>query len=346
MPCSSLDILASVTSKTKCAAPKQTVFEGEILQFVPPSTPGLSTSASTSTEGRDSFVSAGSSHSAFSLSFQPPMTSNSFLGLPFITRQQGDAHRGRCQSRSRLDFGTMLACSVLVPDTNKHLLCSPRSLSDPSNASGDKTRAPRMLCAERFTGAIDLLKGRQLSPFDLILEILDDNNSDYTEYRIELYKDKSSKLLRILDSILASHSGKQKLWSWMRLHALALVCEVIDEEMDTVTKEELLPGLSAITPDFIKSWEVADFCECAPFLSGVLIRAAQTALAQERNEKKHPQAVCIEYITNIRVLILLHVPDVQRHRETIVLSSLWSCAGFSCSIWSLSLELWVLAADH
>jgi hypothetical protein len=76
--------------------------------------------------------------------------------------------------------------------------------------------------AERFAKAIDILKGRRLSPFDLILEILDDNNSDYIEYQIELYKDKSSKLQRVLDSILASHSGKQKLWSWMRPHALNL----------------------------------------------------------------------------------------------------------------------------
>ncbi len=28
-----------------------------------------------------------------------------------------------------------------------------------------------------------------------------------------------------------------------------------------VTKEELLPGISAITPDFIKLWVVADVCE-------------------------------------------------------------------------------------
>jgi hypothetical protein len=120
LPRSSLDILASVASKPKRAAPKQTGFEGEILSFVLPLTPGLSTgtSATSTTEGPDSFVSAGSSQSAFSLSFQPPMTPNSILGSPFIVRQQGDTHRGRCQSRSQTDFGTMLACSVLDLDTN------------------------------------------------------------------------------------------------------------------------------------------------------------------------------------------------------------------------------------
>lgn len=150
---------------------------------------------------------------------------------------------------------------------------------------------------ERIAKAIDILKGGRLSPFDLILEILDHSNSDYASYRIELYKDNSSKLFRILDSILAADSGKKKLWSWMRPHALELVCEDIDNEMNAVTKEELLSGLSDMTPDFIQNWDVADFCERAPFLYGVLLRAAQTRLAKERNKKKHPQAVCVKYIT-------------------------------------------------
>ena len=48
-----------------------------------------------------------------------------------------------------------------------------------------------------------------VSPFDLILEILDHSNSDYASYWIELYKDNSSKLFQILDSILAADSGKK-----------------------------------------------------------------------------------------------------------------------------------------
>ncbi|KAF8272425.1 hypothetical protein EI94DRAFT_1566159 [Lactarius quietus] len=89
-----------------------------------------------------------------------------------------------------------------------------------------------------------------------------------------------------------THAGKQKLWSWVRPHALEIVCEVIGEEMDTITKGEILPGISAITPDFIKSWTVANVGEQAPFLTAVLLHAAQTSRAKENNKKKQPESMC------------------------------------------------------
>jgi len=148
--------------------------------------------------------------------------------------------------------------------------------------------------AERIKKAVSLLKEGWLSPFDLILEVLDERNPDYAGHHSELYKDKSSKLPRILDLILVANSGKQKLWSWMRPHALEIVCKVIDEEMASVAKGEILPGLSAITLEFIKSWMVADVHERAPFLTEVILRAAQTSLAKKKNKKKHPDAICID----------------------------------------------------
>ncbi|KAN0135284.1 hypothetical protein V8E53_006849 [Lactarius tabidus] len=78
----------------------------------------------------------------------------------------------------------------------------------------------------------------------------------------------------------------------MRPHALELVSEVIEKEMDSIVKTEILPGLSAITPDFIKSWTVVDVSKCAPFLTSVLLRAAQTSLVKETNKKKNPEAMC------------------------------------------------------
>jgi hypothetical protein len=148
---------------------------------------------------------------------------------------------------------------------------------------------------ERIAKAVSVLKDGWLSPFDLILEVLNEHNPEYAGHRSELYKDKSTKLARILNSILATDSGKRKLWSWMQPHALNVVCEAIDGEMDSVTKGEVLPGLSAITPEFIKSWEIPDVRERAPFLTGVLLRAAQTSRAKDMNKKKNPESVRVEF---------------------------------------------------
>ncbi|KAH8993094.1 hypothetical protein EDB83DRAFT_2509997 [Lactarius deliciosus] len=149
-----------------------------------------------------------------------------------------------------------------------------------------------MSCAERFGKALALLREGNLSPFDLILEILDDCKPEYTGYRVELYKDGNRKLPRMLDSIHAVDSGRAKLWSWMEPHALEHVCGVIDKEMNLVKETDLLPGIAAIAPDFIKSWTVSSTCDKAPFLTGILLRAAETSLAKEKNKKKHPDAMC------------------------------------------------------
>lgn len=89
-------------------------------------------------------------------------------------------------------------------------------------------------------------------------------------------------------------SGRAKLRSWMRPHALELVCSVIDEEMDPVNKTNVLPGLAAITPGFIKSWTswtIANTYDRAPYLTEILLRAAETSLTKEKNKRKQPDAV-------------------------------------------------------
>ncbi|KAH9011587.1 hypothetical protein EDB84DRAFT_1590667 [Lactarius hengduanensis] len=154
------------------------------------------------------------------------------------------------------------------------------------------SRSVRTSRAERFGKALALLREGNLSPFDLVLEILDDCKPEYTGYRVELYKDGNGKLPRMLDSIHAVDSGRAKLWSWMKPHALEHVCGVIDKEMNLVKETDLLPGIAAITPDFIKSWTVSSTCDKAPFLTGILLRAAETSLAKEKNKIKRPDAMC------------------------------------------------------
>ncbi|EDR03150.1 uncharacterized protein LACBIDRAFT_307660 [Laccaria bicolor S238N-H82] len=73
-------------------------------------------------------------------------------------------------------------------------------------------------------------------------------------------------------------------------HALEIICEKVSEEMDQVQKSEKLPGLDAITPEFIKAWSVAGHKDQAPYLSQILLAAAEMASAKEKNKKKSPIA--------------------------------------------------------
>ena len=74
---------------------------------------------------------------------------------------------------------------------------------------------------------------------------------------------------------------------------LGIFCDIINDEMNTVKGVEKLPGLAAITPEFIKSWSVPGCRELAPtLLTQILLSAAETRLAKEKNKIKSPVAVC------------------------------------------------------
>ncbi|KAF8872668.1 hypothetical protein CPB84DRAFT_1799050 [Gymnopilus junonius] len=141
-----------------------------------------------------------------------------------------------------------------------------------------------MTLISRIDEVLKLLrKGRQ-SPLTF--------KPQYSAYRTEFYKDDNQKLFKILDSISAS-DGKRKLRSWMqRPDALDLVCEIIGDEMDAVKKVEQLPGLAAITPEFIESWTISDSQELAPSITRILLAVAETPSAKEKNVLKSPVAVC------------------------------------------------------
>ena len=151
----------------------------------------------------------------------------------------------------------------------------------------------RISLSERIQDALALLRGRRLSPFDLILEILDENKPQYSCYRTEFYKEGNEKLSLILDAILASTPGKRKLRTWIQQPAtLDLICDVVTEEMNGVQKADLLHGIADVTPEFIKNWTVSAHWELAPCLLRIISTAAETATAKEKNKKKNPQTVC------------------------------------------------------
>jgi len=151
----------------------------------------------------------------------------------------------------------------------------------------------RISLSDRILDVLALLRRHRLSPFDLVLNILDEENYQYYFYRNEFYKEGNEKLWRFLNILISSESGKKKLRPWFRQpKTVDLFCAVVTEEMNAVQKAELLPGIAAITPDFIRNWTVSSHQELAPCLMHILLAAAQTPTAKEKNKVKKPDMVC------------------------------------------------------
>ena len=83
-----------------------------------------------------------------------------------------------------------------------------------------------------------------------------------------------------------------------------LFCDVATEEMSAVQKAELLPGLTAVTPEFIQNWTVSTHQVLAPCIQLILLAAAQTSTAKEKNKKKNPDLVCCLCLGKSSILIV------------------------------------------
>ncbi|KAH9171765.1 hypothetical protein EDB89DRAFT_1906748 [Lactarius sanguifluus] len=107
LPRSSIDVLASATSKPRRVTPRwsSSEFEGQPSSFAPPSTPGRSGTAL----AEDCHSDVGATSQPLSgVSLQFPTVSSSSLGPSHVDRQQEGATRSeRNQSRSRADAGIM-----------------------------------------------------------------------------------------------------------------------------------------------------------------------------------------------------------------------------------------------
>jgi len=96
-----------------------------------------------------------------------------------------------------------------------YLYCSsiPLEISDPDSSASDKDLPSKAVKsrAQRFEDVLGILREGRLSPFDLIIELLDDSNLKYWAYRNKLYKEENKKLSKILELIILSAPGKEKL---------------------------------------------------------------------------------------------------------------------------------------
>ena len=176
-----------------------------------------------------------------------------------------------------------------------------------------------------------LLRGCRLSPFDLVLEILDEGKSEYSYHRTEFYKDGNEKLFKILDAIVSSGPGRSKLRTWMRRPvAVDLFGDVITQEISKVQKAELLPGIAAITPEFINNWSISPHRELAPCLLRVLSTVAQTTDAKEKNKIKKPDMVCSpDFFSCVTSISLYSTVALQHFTEAAELSTLIELTWFS-----------------
>ena len=98
--------------------------------------------------------------------------------------------------------------------------------------------------------------------------------------------------------------------------------DVITQEINKIQKAELLPGIAAITPEFIKNWTISPHQELAPCLLRVLSTVAQTTDAKEKNKIKKPDMVRRPFFSCVTCISLNNGIALQHFTEAAQLSTL------------------------
>ena len=127
-----------------------------------------------------------------------------------------------------------------------------------------------------------------------MLHVLDPDNADTHRFERSLYGD-NSKLHLLLDRIVDSRDGKMYFTEWLHKRDFDVIGQVVSSEMDQV-KKSLAMRVPDLTTEYIKNWTLETAVSVAvrrdaPVLRSILMKAAQTELAETKNKIKHPDTV-------------------------------------------------------
>ncbi|KAK6981264.1 hypothetical protein R3P38DRAFT_2377389, partial [Favolaschia claudopus] len=170
-----------------------------------------------------------------------------------------------------------------------HRIERPRTAPPGENIFTAKARTTEY---EKIDSVIQNLRSMQISPFQLMQQVLDSDNWQYDYHRTHLYRADSSRLSQLVDAIMENEQGKLKLLECMRPHLIDSACSIVAEQMEERHKSSIMSGIQQITPEFIDAWNIEDDIDHTPLLTRILETAAQSPEAKAKNKIKQPEKMC------------------------------------------------------
>lgn len=126
-----------------------------------------------------------------------------------------------------------------------------------------RQRKERVSKKETICNILDTLRNAKMSPIQFLTAVLDETDQEYIYFRDAFYTEhkSSQRLANFLDVVWESPKGCHMLKDWMRPHAINLICEIIDEEMERA-KPNLQYSTKDVTPEFISTWNINSLMDC------------------------------------------------------------------------------------
>ncbi|KAJ7689211.1 hypothetical protein B0H14DRAFT_3668009 [Mycena olivaceomarginata] len=222
---------------------------------------------------------------------QTPLYAPGIQSLPYLTPQSLPHSNSRAQAPPHMIRPPSPLALFTVTNDDPFIASElPETLPDsrPDESNSESLPRREMIGAySRIHGILLELKKNHISPVDVLIQALNPEDLSYDRYRGNLSHDDSTKLTRLLDTIMSDPNGR-KLMSSMRPHVEEFACEIVAEEMETRRRNSMLPGIAVFTPDFIEKWALDEDKDHSPFLTIILTTASQTERAKKYNKLKNP----------------------------------------------------------
>ncbi|KAJ6596726.1 hypothetical protein B0H10DRAFT_1959940 [Mycena sp. CBHHK59/15] len=182
--------------------------------------------------------------------------------------------------------------STLFNDTSPSLqtrtpLC-PQSFETPKLPHGSQVI--------QIAAVLEILRDARISPTDVLLEVLDPENSQYSYHQAMFYK-QTGRMRSLLDALIVDPRGQQMFDQWVKLQAIDVACDVVSRQMDLMVKAlSTAKSVCHFTIVFLRSWSLdKSVVKPANTLATDVVKILHPALNTEKglskNKKKMSETV-------------------------------------------------------
>lgn len=162
----------------------------------------------------------------------------------------------------------------------------------PSMEAIPRLRKRKMTKAQAIDAVQNVLQEVGLTPAVFLLHLLNPDTSHPSARDALFHRKNEDNISKLLTAILNDEKGSRIFKKWMAPHAIDLVCELVNKEMEAA-KPSLYMTTAQTTPEFVEEWDINKIMdpvakEITPTWSSVLLAASEPNKSHEEQARNRP----------------------------------------------------------
>jgi hypothetical protein len=176
--------------------------------------------------------------------------------------------------------------------------------------------------SEKISAILALLREIRMSPADLLLKVL--TNDEYNYYQAKFFGNEGASMTKLLDAMTSDPRGERIHKEWALPSAIDTACDVVSDQMDAMVKAlSTASSVTKLTPAFLRAWSLKDTVaqpanDLAPDVVKILSAALNTERALIKNKKKNSDTVRGVHVLEMNYLTDSSIGTVLDYRSNCI----------------------------